>query len=112
MSDLYFLDLALKQRINGVDYDAQTIQKQDYESTNTMKRDYTLTAGVNVTVSNLLGSWLLIADSSVDTARITLYVDGQSITFTEFNAGIYYGTAISVTSDINTTLSLSLIKVT
>lgn len=110
-TSLYFLDLALKKRVDGNDNDMRLISKENYESSSILDKTYTLTATVNEVINNGAGDFLIVADVSVATAGITLYVDAKQMTFYDFFAGIVSGTVISVTSDTACDIGITLIKI-
>jgi len=111
MTNLYFLDLTLLKRVNGIDNEMRVVNKQNYLSDAIIDRQIALLPLTNVVLTNIPGRYLIVADIENPLAKVKLFVDGTHLEFGGFFAGILpAGTNISVTSDIATNIGVTLIK--
>lgn len=110
-TQLFYLDLILRKRVAGVDQDAARIEKEDYESSNILERTLSLTATVNEVICNTAGTYLLVADVDDATAQVTLYVDGQALTFRDIFCAVISGTTVSMTSTVSTDVAIQMIEI-
>ena len=110
MSNLYFLDLSVKRRVDGIDNEMQHIEKENYLSDSIIERTVSLLPLVNVVLTNISGRYLITLNIINPLAKVKLFVDGNYLEFDGYFSGIISGTSISITSDIVTAVEATLIK--